>query len=173
MMKNVKYAGFYSSKSGRAAMILENIKDPADIEKTILHEKMGHEGMRAILGDRVNQFYQDLFYSMPSDEQTNYLRMYGSQELAAEEYLAEVLTVLHPDPTFWDAAKANIRDAIRKRLGHDIRFSDADLRYLLWKSKNRVQVGDDLESMMKKGRKNSLLQNLFFPDKDNFLHIRE
>ena len=173
MMKNVKYAGFYSSKSGRAAMILENIKDPADIENTILHEKMGHEGMRAILGDKVNQFYQDLFYSMPSNEQTNYLRMYGSQELAAEEYLAEVLTVLHPDPTFWDAAKANIRDAIRKRLGHDIRFSDADLRYLLWKSKNRVQAGDDLESMMKKGRKNSLLQNLFFPDKDNFPHIRE
>lgn len=172
MTKGVRYAGFHSTKSGRTAIILENIKDPSEIEKTILHEKMGHEGVRAVLGNRVNQFYRDLFYSMPAHEQENYLQMYGSQELAAEEYLAEVLTVLHPDPTFWDAAKANIRDAIRKCLGHDIRFSDADLRYLFWKAKNRVQVDDDLESMMKKGRKNRLLQNLFFPDKDEFPNIK-
>ncbi len=168
MAKGMKYTGYYTTKTGRSAIILDNIKNPAEIEKTILHEKMGHEGMRAILGDRVKEFYQDLFYAMPAKEQSNYLRMYGKQELAAEEYLAEVLTVVHPDPTFWDTAKANIRDAVRKRLGHDIRFSDTDLRYMLWKAKNRVQEDDNLENMIKKGKKNNLLKKFILPDEERF-----
>ncbi len=166
LMGNNKYSGFFSPVTGRSAIVLEYIKTPEELEKIVLHEKIAHEGTRVIFGDKADQFYEDLFYSMPSKDQVTYLRRYGSQAKAADEYLADVFTILNPDPTFWDAFKANFRDAIRKRLGHDIRFSDADLRYLIWKSKNRVQAGDSFENMMEKSRKASWLERIFVPDKE-------
>ena len=102
---------------------------------------------------------------MPPDDQVSYLRAYGNPIKAADEYLAYTFTVLNPDPTFWDAFKANFRDAIRKRLGHDIRFSDEDLRYLIWKAKRRVQAGDSLEEMLKKRKSDALIDKQFISDK--------
>lgn len=165
LMNKGGYAGFLSPISGRSAIILENIDSPQELEKVILHEKIGHEGIRVVLGEKANQFYEDLFYSMPPDDQVSYLREYGSQIKAADEYLAHTFSTLNPDPTFWDTFKANFRDAIRKRLGHDIRFSDEDLRYLIWKAKNRVQAGDSLEEMLKKRESDALIDSRFINDK--------
>ena len=165
MNRDLHYTGFLSPISGRPAIILEYIDSPYQLEKTILHEKIGHEGIRVVFGDKANQFYEDLFYSMPPDDQVSYLREYGNPIKAADEYLAYTFTVLNPDPTFWDAFKANFRDIIRKRLGHDIRFSDEDLRYLIWKAKRRVQAGESLEEMLKKRESRALIDNQFISDK--------
>lgn len=129
--------GWFRPISGEVTIVLSKHKSIDDIKTTILHEVVGHKGLRNLLGDTFKKTMQRVFVSLPRSVQADYFARYNDRVTAAEEYLSE-LTKYDIHPTLWQRIKGIIRDALRN-IGIDVRMSDADMKYMLWRSKNRLQ----------------------------------
>ncbi len=136
-VKKRKAKGWYDPKTGKVIVVLPNNSSTADVQATILHEAVGHKGLRGLLGEQFNPTMDKIFDSMSKHLQADYLARYGDRIIAAEEYMSEIAEK-NQDPTIWERIKNVIRDAFRA-LGIDLRISNADMRYMIWRSKNRLK----------------------------------
>lgn len=54
--------GFYDPATGEVVIVLPNHADVADIENTIVHEIVGHDGLRAFIGEeRLDEFLDEVY----------------------------------------------------------------------------------------------------------------
>lgn len=134
--------GWYDTKNNTVTIVLPNHNSVADVQKTLLHEIVAHKGLRGLLGNEFTPTMEAIFDSMPNADQEAYYQKYGSKSEAGEEYAAEQAETM-TEPTTWQKIVAYVREAFRK-IGINLRISDKDIAYLLWKSKNRMQDGDSV-----------------------------
>lgn len=103
--------GWYDTESGKITVVAGNHRSASDMEATILHEAVGHHGLRELFGTRFDAFL-DAVYAQAEDrikEQIDVLatRNGWNRRVATEEYLA--------------------------------RLTDNELRYVLWMSWRNLQ----------------------------------
>ena len=53
--------GFYDPQTGQTFIVLPNITTLADAEATVLHEIVGHMGLRSLMGDRFGDFLDKVY----------------------------------------------------------------------------------------------------------------
>lgn len=53
--------GWFDPKTGKVVVILPNVSDTQDAVETMLHEAVGHRGLRALFGKRYNDFLNQVF----------------------------------------------------------------------------------------------------------------
>lgn len=133
-----KSKGWYNPKTGEIVVVLPNHTNIADIQATILHEAVAHKGLRNLLGDQFKPMMQAVFDSMSENSQVTYLAQYKDPVTAAEEYCANIAE-RDIEPTTWEKIKSIIKDAFRA-IGVDLRMTDADIAFMLWRSKNRLKA---------------------------------
>lgn len=137
-MKNGRYPGLFDPKTGQVYMVMDEITDAADAQATMLHEIIGHKGIRGLFGDRIGEFTSRVLDSMPEAERKKWVDRYnGNEQLAAEEYVARFAEG-YENPSMWEKIKAIFRDLLRD-LGIDLKLSDNDLKYTLWKGVRSMQ----------------------------------
>lgn len=154
--------GWYDPGAGEIVVVIPNHPNPADAVATVLHEAVGHYGMRNLLGAQYDTFLDKVYTEAADDIRREIFRKsqqlqgreIGNIRLATEEYIAELAEQGIRDPFLgatvaWENIKSALKHMLR-RMGIVIRISDNDLRYLLWKSYNRLQTGD---SVMERARK--------------------
>lgn len=89
-----KSKGWFDPTTGKVYVVLANNSDNADVQKTILHEIIGHKGLRNLLGDRFDRSMEDIFDSLPEYIQETLLKKYGDKVRAAEEYASQLAETL-------------------------------------------------------------------------------
>ena len=130
--------GWHDRRSGEIAVVLSNCRDAAEVQKTILHEAVGHYGIPELLGrERADEFYRRVFRSLDDATQARLLAEHGSETVAGDEYLAEMAEG-DVTPSVWKRIMAAIRGFFRDVLGIDLKVTDAEMRYILWRSKNNL-----------------------------------
>lgn len=130
--------GWHDRRSGEIAVVLPNCRDAAEVQKTILHEAVGHYGIPELLGrERADEFYRRVFRSLDGATQARLLAEHGSETVAGDEYLAEMAEG-DVTPSVWKRIMAAIRGFFRDVLGIDLKVTDAEMRYILWRSKNNL-----------------------------------
>ena len=86
----VRCPGAYDFSTGEVFLVLDEIIDVADAKATILHEALGHKGLRVLKGKGFEKFLDDVYESMPPNKREEYLKRFDNNKLlATEEYLAE------------------------------------------------------------------------------------
>lgn len=155
--------GWYNKKTGQVVIVLDNNKDNFDIEQTVIHETVGHKGLRALLGSKglyrlLDSIYANLDQQAKQaiDEATR--RNGWRQYTAIEEYLAE-----QAENTVWDAKSASLWQNVKhyltealRTLGFMIRPNLKDARYWLWLSKNNLKRSDVISEI----KRNALLNKI-------------
>lgn len=53
--------GWFDPKTGKVVVVLPNVSDTQDAVETMLHEAVGHRGLRALFGKRYNDFLNQVF----------------------------------------------------------------------------------------------------------------
>ena len=130
--------GWHDRRSGEIAVVLPNCRDAAEVQKTILHEAVGHYGIPELLGrERADEFYRRVFRSLDDATQARLLAEHGSETVAGDEYLAEMAEG-DVTPSVWKRIMAAIRGFFRDVLGINLKVTDAEMRYILWRSKNNL-----------------------------------
>ena len=137
-------------KDGKIYIALENHPDANDVRRTVLHEAVGHEGLRRLVGERnMNGFCMDVYKALPASERRKIadaaLQRYGGDVYeATEEYLAELAEDMDTNKsydTIWDEIRVKTRNLLSK-IGINIPLSRRDIRWILWQSYNANRQGD-------------------------------
>ncbi len=162
--------GWYDPTTHTVHVYLPNCADANEAERTVLHEKIGHEGMEVLLGgeDGVRKFANFVYNSVAASTRGKILdvankydpdwknpdRMnVGTQEYIAR--LAEEGPKSAEDFTLWTKIKHYLIRLLKK-LGIRVPglLNDKDLRYYLMKAGKALHVWDEMpqekqEAMMK------------------------
>ncbi len=140
-------SGMYDIGSGEVYINLSNIRSEADAVRTVLHEVVGHKGLRELIGneDVYNAEMMRLYGQLPLDARREVSgrvveRYGGNVAIAMDEYLAEQAE-RGETPSWWQRVVSAVRDMLR-RLGIDVELSDNDVKYLLWRSRKRLEAQD-------------------------------
>lgn len=138
--RNVK--GWYDVNSDEVVVYLPNIDSVPDAQATILHEIVAHKGLRDMLGkDAFDKLCGKVFDSLPENMRVELMNKYGNRLIAGDEYMASIAEN-GIDVSLWDKIKGFVRNAFLK-IGVGLNMNDNDIRYLLWKSKNRLLSNDN------------------------------
>lgn len=162
--------GWYDPTTHTVHVYLPNCADVNEAERTVLHEKIGHEGMEVLLGgeDGVRKFANFVYRSVGKDVRgkiIDFANKYdpdwknpdrmnvGTQEYIA--HLAEEGPKTAEDFSLWTKIKHYLIKLLKK-LGVRVPglLNDKDLRYYLMKSSKALHVWDEMpqekqEAMMK------------------------
>ena len=123
-----------SGDSPRIYLVAENL-DAARVKKVILHEAVGHQGMRQIFGDRFNDFLRQIGSEHSAEVQKvaqrrNLKTSIDAKYLeAVEEFLAEKASLGVESGTTWQKVCAAFRQFLRN-MGLNIAYSDNDIQQL-------------------------------------------
>ena len=162
--------GWYDPETHSVHVYLPNCEDGNDAQRTVFHEKIGHEGMEVLLGgeDGVRKFANFVYRSVGKDVRgkiIDFANKYdpdwknpdrmnvGTQEYIA--HLAEEGPKSAEDFSLWTKIKHYLIKVLKK-LGIRVPglLNDKDLRYYLMKAGKALHVWDNMpkekqEAMMK------------------------
>lgn len=162
--------GWYDPETHSVHVYLPNCEDGNDAQRTVFHEKIGHEGMEVLLGgeDGVRKFANFVYRSVGKDVRgkiIDFANKYdpdwknpdrmnvGTQEYIAR--LAEEGPKTAEDFSLWTKIKHYLIKVLKK-LGIRVPglLNDKDLRYYLMKAGKALHVWDNMpkekqEAMMK------------------------
>lgn len=162
--------GWYDPTTHTVHVYLPNCADANEAERTVLHEKIGHEGMGVLLGgeDGVRKFANFVYRSVGKDVRgkiIDFANKYdpdwknpdrmnvGTQEYIA--HLAEEGPKTAEDFSLWTKIKHYLIKVLKK-LGVRVPglLNDKDLRYYLMKAGKALHVWDEMpmekqEALMK------------------------
>lgn len=152
--------GWYDPTTHTVHVYLPNCADANEAERTVLHEKIGHEGMEVLLGgeDGVRKFANFVYRSVGKDVRgkiIDFANKYdpdwknpdrmnvGTQEYIA--HLAEEGPKTAEDFSFWTKIKHYLIKLLKK-LGVRVPglLNDKDLRYYLMKAGKALHVWDEM-----------------------------
>ena len=162
--------GWYDPSTHTVHVYLPNCADADEAQRTVFHEKIGHEGMEVLLGgeDEVRKFANFVYNSVAASTRGKILEIaneydpdwknpdrmnVGTQEYIAR--LAEEGPKTAEDFTLWTKIKHYLIKVLKK-LGVRVPglLNDKDLRYYLMKAGKALHVWDNMpkekqEAMMK------------------------
>ena len=162
--------GWYDPETHSVHVYLPNCEDGNDAQRTVFHEKIGHEGMEVLFGgeDGVRKFANFVYRSVGKDVRgkiIDFANKYdpdwknpdrmnvGTQEYIA--HLAEEGPKTAEDFSLWTKIKHYLIKVLKK-LGVRVPglLNDKDLRYYLMKAGKALHVWDEMpqekqEAMMK------------------------
>lgn len=162
--------GWYDPTTHTVHVYLPNCADANEAERTVLHEKIGHEGMEVLLGgeDEVRKFANFVYNSVAANTRGKILKIaneydpdwkkYDRMNVGTQEYiarLAEEGPKTAEDFSLWTKIKHYLIKVLKK-LGIRVPglLNDKDLRYYLMKAGKALHVWDNMpkekqEAMMK------------------------
>lgn len=162
--------GWYDPETHSVHVYLPNCEDGNDAQRTVFHEKIGHEGMEVLLGgeDEVRKFANFVYNSVAASTRGKILEIaneydpdwkkHDRMNVGTQEYiarLAEEGPKTAEDFSLWTKIKHYLIKVLKK-LGIRVPglLNDKDLRYYLMKAGKALHVWDNMpetqqEAMMK------------------------
>ncbi|MCH5328531.1 MAG: hypothetical protein J1E02_05890, partial [Coprobacter sp.] len=129
--------GFFDPRTDQAGIFLERATTKEEIERVIMHEIVGHRGIRAIFGPGTAYFYQKVFEGMPPKAQKKYFERYGEWQTAADEYIADIAAGMYNLPGYkeiWKDIKSIFRYFVRK-VHPQLKINDSDIHLYLQRAR--------------------------------------
>ena len=169
--------GAFDVKSGEVIVVIPNHESVEDVAETVFHEVVGHKGLREMIGEENYDAFCDEVYGHLKeelkeavDEETtrsfmnepgkgyDYHRRVSVDELfgrMAEKGFEEFTKA---ERGVWAKLKAKVMEAINKFLGalklpKWVKLGDNELRYMLWRSHERLRTKGDYVDMARDAAK--------------------
>jgi hypothetical protein len=132
---------------GEVFVVAENVNSLQEMEETILHEVLGHFGIRNVLGANMNKVLDDAYLTIGRSGLQGIANRYkldldkraGRRE-AVEEYLANMAQT-NPDAQIIDRMIRMIREWARS-MGFSLSMSNAEVRELINRARRFTRDGE-------------------------------
>lgn len=135
--------GWFNTGTGEIVVVLPNATGIEDVQATILHEAVGHKGLRELVGDdRFDDFLDKVYAAATKATRLEIVglarRNHWDFRLATEEYvagLAENGFAGRENRTLFEKIKDFFRDMLsRAKIALGFNVGDNELRYMLWRT---------------------------------------
>ena len=132
---------------GEVFVVAENLQSIAEMEEVILHEVLGHFGIRNVLGRNFNKVLDDAYLTIGRSGLESIAQRYNldlnkkdQRREAVEEYLAQMAEA-NPDAKIIDRVVRLIAEWARS-MGFQLNMTNAELRELMIRAKRFTQDGE-------------------------------
>ncbi|WBA84488.1 LPD38 domain-containing protein [Endozoicomonas sp. GU-1] len=139
--------GLFDPDTGDTYLIAANLDNVGEATRTVLHELVGHKGVRGLLGKRLDTVLDEIHRDMSDRLKQALAKRYARQmegkseaegnRIVAEEYLAH-LAEKDPKNGLLTKVVSMIRNALR-RLFPNIKWTDADAVELLAAARRKLK----------------------------------
>ncbi len=135
--------GWLNTSTGEITIVLPNAESSADVQATVLHEVVGHKGLRAVVGnDKFNDFLDKVLKAADKDTRAKIVDLSRKNNwdfrLATEEYIAQLAENGFNDTaerSFFEKVRDLLVDLLHQaKIALGFQINDSDLRYMLWRS---------------------------------------
>lgn len=135
--------GWFNTGTGEIVVVLPNATGIEDVQATILHEAVGHKGLRELVGDdRFDEFLDKVYAAATKATRLEIVslarRNHWDFRLATEEYvagLAENGFSGRENRTLFGKIKDFFLDMLsRAKIALGFNIGDNELRYMLWRT---------------------------------------
>lgn len=168
-----KSKGWYDTKTGQVNIVLANNRDVDDVKASVGHETIAHKGLRELVGEEnYDQFLDDTYTHLRDDlkkgvdaaagrafvddatKNGKRAKSYGHHRRTAVDELFGRMAekpfeeFSGGERALWQKIKDTVRRLLDKFLG-SLRLpkwftlGDNELRYMLWRSKERLERGKE------------------------------
>ena len=160
--------GWYDRNTDRISVVLPNHSDPDDIRRTVFHEGVAHYGLRRLFGEHFDTFLDNVHDNAAADVRQRIDNISKTEGLSRRDATEEYLARLSEDTDFSRAMQTGwwgkIRELFLQMLGRagvnlDYKLTDAELRYILWRSYDNLRSPEErrtVSSLIKKDRKDAV-----------------
>lgn len=176
-----KSKGFYDPATGEVVVVLPNNANVEDVAETVFHEVVAHKGLREMIGDENYDTFCDEVYDHLKDDlkkqvdEESTRRFMGEPgkdyqhhlRVAIDEMFGRMSEKGFEDFTkaergIWAKLKAKVLEAINKFLGSLklpkwVKLGDNELRYILWRSHEKLRSKGDYVDMARDAAKRNEL----------------
>lgn len=163
----IRSSGWLDNQEGKVYINLPNIRNMHDLEKTVVHEMIGHGGLSNLFGEYLYEFYDTLYKQAGPALRNEFHKIANKYDLhgyaAIEEYLAALSEKNAPTPQ-----EAAILNKYKQKVGEFL------VEKRLYSPDNKNLTTEDLkdfltahhEAMLAKKRPNDYRASLLdkFPD---------
>lgn len=172
-----KSKGFYDPATGKVVIVLPNNENVEDVAETVFHEVVAHKGLREMIGEEnynafcdeiYNHLKDDLKQQVEEDATRRFVNEPGKgyehhRRVAVDEMFGRMSEKGFEDFTkaergIWAKLKAKVLEAINKFLGSLklpkwVKLGDNELRYMLWRSHEKLRTKGDYVDMARDAAK--------------------
>lgn len=169
--------GFYDPATGKVVVVLPNNANVEDVAETVFHEVVAHKGLRDMLGDEnydafCDEVYDHLKDDLKEEVDRETTRRFEREpekgyehhrRVSVDELFGRMAEKGFEDFTkaergIWAKLKAKVLEAINKFLGSLklpkwVRLGDNELRYMLWRSHEKLRTKGDYVDMARDAAK--------------------
>lgn len=169
--------GFYDPATGKVVVVLPNNANVEDVAETVFHEVVAHKGLREMLGDEnydafCDEVYDHLKDDLKEEVDRETTRRFEREpekgyehhrRVSVDELFGRMAEKGFEDFTkaergIWAKLKAKVLEAINKFLGSLklpkwVRLGDNELRYMLWRSHEKLRTKGDYVDMARDAAK--------------------
>lgn len=169
--------GFYDPATGKVVVVLPNNANVEDVAETVFHEVVAHKGLREMLGDENYDAFCDEVYDHLKDELKEEVDRETTRRferepekgyehhrrVSVDEMFGRMAERGFEDFTkaergIWAKLKAKVLEAINKFLGSLklpkwVKLGDNELRYMLWRSHEKLRTKGDYVDMARDAAK--------------------
>lgn len=169
--------GFYDPATGEVVIVLPNNANVEDVAETVFHEVVAHKGLREMIGEEnynafcdeiYNHLKDDLKQQVEEDATRRFVNEPGKgyehhRRVAVDEMFGRMSEKGFEDFTkaergIWAKLKAKVLEAINKFLGSLklpkwVKLGDNELRYMLWRSHEKLRTKGDYVDMARDAAK--------------------
>ena len=165
--------GWYDVRTGEVVVVLPNNRDVEDVAATVMHETVAHKGLRELVGeehydDFLDEVYEHLRGDLKQRVDAEAGRSFvddstknGERAKSYEQHRRTAVDELFGDMaekpfeefsegerTLWQKLKEVVRKLLDKfleslKLPRWFELGDNELRYMLWRSKERLERGTE------------------------------
>lgn len=129
--------GYYNPSTGEMTICMDNVTDERDAIATVLHETVGHHGLRKLFGDRFNDAMARIYAALDQKGKTwvnGYIARHPNADntRAVEEYLSHLAESGNFKNTVWDNIRRIIGRIVDALFGtNGFLLTDNELNYIL------------------------------------------
>lgn len=169
--------GFYDPATGEVVVVVPNNASVEDVAETVFHEVVAHKGLREMIGEEnydafcdevYNHLKDDLKKEVDEETTRRFINESGKgyehhRRVAVDEMFGRMAEKGFEDFTkaergIWAKLKAKVLEAINKFLGSLklpkwVKLGDNELRYMLWRSHEKLRTKGDYVDMARDAAK--------------------
>lgn len=142
-----KAKGFIDDMTGKVTIVSDRNADLRDVKATLLHEALGHYGLRSKFREGLGKLMQDIYTASPKlhAEVDAVMKATGEKDVAkaVEEVLAERQVAGKIDQGVISRVRAWVQNFLRDH-GIKLAFDEHDLRVILRRAHDEVVSGEKL-----------------------------
>ena len=147
--------GWYDDNDGSVHIIVGNLNTIEDAARVILHEVVGHKGVKIVLGDSYGAFMKEIYNNISDKEKQKVIdRGYKAKnhQKIAEEWVA-MRSEKEPNPSWLKRMYAKMRGFLRKYFGSNVSNAELDvaMHRLFKRSRRAVRNNPDPDGNTPRG----------------------